>query len=304
MEGESQRPVYEYTPHRFAALKTGDATGQSEPCICCGGTGGDLYGVCPLCDGQQTFRDHSLGGASIARADLWRRCDDSAFLLRGLLSPEECDDIVAQSEAFGLRNCGYSRRIRVTDRVSVMGEDLGRLLFERARPHLADVEVPADRRAAPGVPADLLRGLWRPEALNPCFRVCRYSPGGFFLPHHDGGFDSSDTLRSIKTFMIYLNDDFEGGPTRFYSERQPHYHRAVPEHAVYALHPEKGSCVVFNHCITHDGGELVKGAKYILRTEVMYRHVTRLKDGTQADLQDLSDSDFETEGQAISDSLM
>merc|ERR1712070_892493 len=36
--------------------------------------------------------------------------------------------------------------------------------------------------------------------------------------------------------------------------------------------PERGSCLVFNHEITHDGSELVSGNKYILRTEVMYQH--------------------------------
>jgi len=36
--------------------------------------------------------------------------------------------------------------------------------------------------------------------------------------------------------------------------------------------PERGSCLVFNHDITHDGGELLIGQKYILRTEVLYEH--------------------------------
>jgi len=235
---------------------------------------------------------------AIERVELWSGSGDSAFLLRNFLSAAECDEIIAQAEGFGLEDCGYSNKIRVTDRVAAMGEELSVMLFERARPYLTDVLLP-DRAPLPyGVPCDYLRGLWRPDGLNPCFRVCRYAPGGFFQPHHDGGFDVSDQMRSIKTFMIYLNDGFEGGPTTFYDETQPRYQSAVPEKAIYALKPERGSCLVFNQRITHDGGKLKSGTKYILRTEVMYRHCTRLGDDTD------SDDSFVAEAQEIDESLL
>merc|ERR1712113_1044811 len=96
------------------------------------------------------------------------------------------------------------------------------------------------------------------------------------------------------------NDGFEGGPTRFYTENQRHYQPAQPENQIYELRPEKGSCIVFNHNITHDGGELESETKYILRTEVMYKHLSEL--GGQ--VADDSDSDFETEGQPIIDVLL
>merc|ERR1712228_745092 len=104
------------------------------------------------------------------------------------------------------------------------GEDLAELLFERALPHLSDIMVRSGSHPTPrGVPPYSLKGRWSPSDLNPCFRICRYSPGGFFRAHHDGGFDISKQHRSIKTFMLYLNDGFQGGPTRFYTEAQPHY---------------------------------------------------------------------------------
>jgi len=212
--------------------------------------------------------------AQVQRVDLWSSGSDSAFLLKNLLSVAECDEVIAQAEGFGFLDCGYSSKIRVTDRVSVMGENLGQVLFERARPFLQAINVADFRKRPEGVPEDLLRGLWQPAGLNPCFRACRYSPGGFFLPHYDGGFDLTDRHRSIKTFMLYLNDDFEGGPTNFYTEAQCRYKKGLPKNRLHALRPEKGSCLVFNHCIVHDGGELMRGQKYILRTEVMYRHVS------------------------------
>merc|ERR1712137_1440938 len=76
---------------------------------------------------------------------------------------------------------------------------------------------------------------------------------------------------SLKTFMLYLNDGFEGAPTTFYSDRQAHYKEPDPANKVYDLQPERGACVIFNQCITHDGGMLRSGHKYILRSEVMYQ---------------------------------
>jgi len=226
---------------------------------------------------------------------------DSAMVLRNLLSPAECESIICQAEAFGLTACGYSAKMRVTDRVAVMGEHLAVMLFDRARPFLSDIEVQQtkDGVAPFGVPPDMQIGTWSPIGLNPCFRVCRYEPGGFFQPHFDGGFEYGNQHRSIKTFMLYLNDGFAGGPTSFYDESQPCYADPDPSKALCDFQPKLGSCVAFNHCICHDGGILQSGRKYILRTEVMYQWVSKQPAETerhnQSELEpsqaDLSDSE-------------
>jgi len=176
----------------------------------------------------------------VERVDLWCKGSDSAFLLRNLLSSAECDDIIRQAECFGMRDTGYNHQFRVNDRVSVMGEDLGELLFERAQPFLMDVVVPECQKPPQGVSTGMLKGLWKPTGLNPCIRVCKYSPRGFFRAHHGGGFYVGNRHHSMKTFMIYLNDGFEGGVTNFYSEHQPHYKRGMPEYVIHSLRPEKG----------------------------------------------------------------
>jgi hypothetical protein len=251
------------TPHRFRMLPSEEA----RRCILCKGAGSDAYGVCVLCDGACFHTEDEL---EVERVELWSGSGDAAFLLRNLLTAEECNDLIAQAESFGLADSGYSSDIRITDRVSVMGDDLSSLLFDRARPFLQDVVVPIDGVVPQGVNFSMGRGRWQPVGLNPCLRGCRYRPGGFFCPHFDGGFDMSQRVRSIKTFMLYLNEDFEGGRTRFYNESQPRYRGGEPENEICALRPETGSCLVFNHRITHDGEELLAGVKYILRTEVMY----------------------------------
>merc|ERR1712224_367856 len=214
----------------------------------------------------------------IEKVDLLREhwgYDGACFILRNLLTPSECRDIINQAEGFGLHHCGYSKSMRITDRVCVMGEGLGELLFARAKPYLSDMHISRDLPKLPAglpqrIPMDGEKRHWRATGLNTCFRVCSYHPGGFFQPHHDGGFDYNSEHRSFKTFMLYLNDDFEGGSTNFYKESQRHYHTPDPAKVIHELRPEQGSCLVFNHCITHDGGILKRGKKYILRTEVMY----------------------------------
>lgn len=207
------------------------------------------------------------------KIDLLGTTDGSAFVLCNFLSLFECKNIIEQSEEFGLTSCGYSNRIRINDRVCVMGETLANTLFLRALPYLADIEVPPfGEPRGPGVRRDAKMGLWKPVGINPCFRVCKYTPGGFFLPHHDGGFEEDDRTWSFKTFMMYLNDDFTGGTTNFYEETQRHYQEPDPAKLRYEFTLELGSCLVFNHALCHDGGKLESGIKYILCTEVMYEH--------------------------------
>lgn len=306
LEAENKRqrprfkPAYEITPHHFAPLSVTARGPQKvvDQCCCCDGTGVvEHLGICPLCEGQCTFdSDDDQGNPTLGIPFMQAKSpatlqpspiekidflsdrfgyDDACFLLRNLMTPSECQAIVEQAEGFGLQPCGYSRKMRVTDRVCVMGDELGDLLFARAKPYLPDMHISHD---LPKLPAGLPRSIpmtgekrhWSATGLNPCFRVCRYEPGGFFQPHHDGGFDYNSEHRSFKTFMLYLNDDFEGGPTNFYRESQKHYCTPDPAKVIHELKPERGSCLVFNHCITHDGGVLRKGRKYILRTEVMY----------------------------------
>ncbi len=62
------------------------------------------------------------------------------------------------------------------------------------------------------------------------------------------------------TFIVYLNEGFEGGETSF-------------EHNGGQLNviPKTGMALVFVHHRCHTGAEVVSGRKYVLRSDVMYR---------------------------------
>lgn len=63
------------------------------------------------------------------------------------------------------------------------------------------------------------------------FRLCRYLPGGHFAPHFDGPYVQDQNVRSLQTFMLYLNGDFEGGSTNFVDKKQ-----TLNKVSIYLLH--------------------------------------------------------------------
>mgnify|MGYP001545124290 CR=1 FL=1 len=92
-----------------------------------------------------------------------------------------------------------------------------------------------------------------------------YQKGQYFKPHYDyftGDSYTNHCLASgnrLKTFMIYLNDDYEGGGTDF------------PKLGV-TIKPEKGKAIIWDNMIDgrvneeslHEGMEVEKGTKFII----------------------------------------
>jgi hypothetical protein len=55
--------------------------------------------------------------------------------------------------------------------------------------------------------------------------------------------------------MMYLNDNFESGETTFRNLK---------------IKPERGIALIFLHDLYHEGSQVTRGVKYVLRTDVMY----------------------------------
>ncbi|KAK3045137.1 hypothetical protein LTS18_014490, partial [Coniosporium uncinatum] len=75
---------------------------------------------------------------------------------------------------------------------------------------------------------------------------------------------------SLFTFLIYLNDDFEGGGTTFFV---PSVRSGVMN--AYPVKPVMGSVAVFPHgeakgALLHEGTGVRVGTKYIIRTDVEF----------------------------------
>lgn len=169
------------------------------------------------------------------------------FLIEDFLSEAECDDCIALSEGKTFEeakiNVGgrqmMSKGIRNNDRLMIFDNKMAENLFRKASEFL-----PQEHENC-----NLLN-------FNEMFRVYKYSPGQQFKMHRDGSYIRNENEKSLYTFLIYLNDDFEGGETEFEN--------------LFTVAPKKGTALVFYHPLRHEGKTLISGLKYVLRTDVMY----------------------------------
>lgn len=177
---------------------------------------------------------------------------DYIFVLRNFCTPEECAAFIAQSE-----QAGYDEATITTASGFVMDKDVR----DNARLILDDVELARRlwQRAQEFLPGRMRN--WQATGFNERFRFYRYDPGQKFAPHWDGCFRRDNGEQSQLTFMVYLNDDFAGGHTKFYLDN------GTPRLEV---QPERGMALVFVHRQLHKGAPVVRGRKYVLRTDVMY----------------------------------
>ncbi|MEY4564040.1 MAG: hypothetical protein RLZZ618_3317 [Pseudomonadota bacterium] len=169
------------------------------------------------------------------------------FAIENFLSRAECAHHIAASESLGFEEAAIRtddgerlyKDARNNDRIILDNPALAALLFERAFP-----ELPAD-----------IKG-WTVSGFNERFRYYRYEKQQQFTWHQDGAVRLDSGEESFLTFMIYLNDQFDGGHTEFGWE---------------SVRPVEGMALVFPHHLRHQGSVVTGGVKYVLRTDVLYR---------------------------------
>ena len=205
-------------------------------------------------------------------------------LIRNVLHPSECTSLVSACEAIGflpdapLADDGPDASILAHNVYWLIDTALHDALWSRVSPF---------------VPSSM--GGRKVRGLNRRFRVYRYVPGASYRAHIDGAWPPSSTTpvpgtpsglkyiydsspqdrkqSSLFTFLIYLNDEFEGGETTFFL---PSVREGVLN--AYPVKPVIGSVALFPHGemgdrqgpLLHEGTGGRRGAKYVVRTEVEY----------------------------------
>jgi len=169
------------------------------------------------------------------------------WTIEGFLSEQECDELIYISEASGYEEAQVSfksgakmmKGLRNNERILFKDKDLALRLWQRLQPY-----------CPPQLENSIAIGL------NEQFRFYKYEVGQRFKRHIDGRFQRNEQEESRITFMVYLNEDFEGGQTAFDD---------------FSIQIKKGMALCFIHELKHEGQAVSSGTKYVLRSDVMYR---------------------------------
>ncbi len=184
--------------------------------------------------------------------------DDDIFTVTEVLSAGECQELIELAESLGFQPASVRTSdgpkmmttVRNNDRVVHVDDQLANLLWHRIH-HVLPV---LDGAHACGVDCQL--------------RFYRYVPGQRFNRHKDGFTTDSHGHQSKLSFLIYLNEDCDGGATTFFLGYQVVNEQRVKQEHV--IRPTLGSALLFRHERWHEGTPVLSGRKYVLRTDVFY----------------------------------
>lgn len=130
--------------------------------------------------------------------------------------------------------------------------------------------------------------FWEPFAVSPLLRFIKYTDQGWLVVHYDAPYVESDDVRTLQSFVIYLQHDetLEGGATRYLYDPQmgmlisdrnltDQTRAANPEEVRLQVQSTKGGgAVIFDHRLLHDAEKVEgEGSKIIIRTDILYRKV-------------------------------
>jgi predicted 2-oxoglutarate/Fe(II)-dependent dioxygenase YbiX len=171
---------------------------------------------------------------------------DLIWTIDDFLSKEECDELIYSSEVAGYEEAKVSlssgaqmmKGLRNNDRLMYKDDALASRLWEKLKSYCPES---IDNAVAVG--------------LNEMFRFYRYEEGQRFKRHIDGRFKKDENTESRITFMVYLNEGYEGGETTFDNVR---------------ISAKTGKALCFIHEQKHESIPLASGIKYVLRSDVMY----------------------------------
>jgi len=172
---------------------------------------------------------------------------DGVKSIENLITISECRNLISKGNRIGFEEATVNsdnsqaviKEIRNNYRVHIDDPGLAIKLYRRVFQYLP--------RTVDG---------WIVNGLNERFRFYRYEKAQYFKWHQDDSYVKEPGLESRYTFLIYLNEDYEGGETEFEN---------------FIVTPKTGMSVLFPHDLKHQARDIQTGVKYALRTDVMYR---------------------------------
>ena len=172
---------------------------------------------------------------------------EKIWTIENVLSPLRCNELIKHSEDIGYQEATVSlpqgatmiKGLRDNYRVTFQNSGLAKSLFKKLQA---------------GLP--IIDGGSSPTGLHETFRFYRYDKAQRFKRHIDGRVKANGQ-ESRLTFMIYLNANFDGGETKFNDA---------------LIQPKTGMALLFVHEQKHESLPILKGQKYVLRSDIFYTH--------------------------------
>lgn len=219
-----------------------------------------------------------LEEAELPPVTRWDVAGCDAFVLDGVLTPEECAALTAQADGlWSFWDDSETPRVafRNACTVEVTHEELADRIWRRVA-HAVNASLSFeedDERCEVDI-----EGAWVPYAMNPKKLLSRYLDGGHFSPHTDGTTVVDFNRRTFYSCVLFLNESPWGGSTRIYDNAQMRKELVKdaegrltgdPALVLGEVPPVPGRMLVFYHRLMHEG--VPAAEKYIIRTDVLYR---------------------------------
>lgn len=198
--------------------------------------------------------------------------EGKSFLLTitRFLFPYECHAFIRWGESCGFEQCDFPPTKESAHRKQ------GRLSFEDTDNFISGAIFSRVLAFLPPV----IDGA-QPFSCSRNIRMYKYQTGDSFGRHIDESSQDIETGAVSKlTLLLYLNGAFEegeegeeggesliGGETKFYKT-------LTTSEPLITIAPVKGTLLLHGHgrhCLIHEAATVVRGCKYVLRTDVMYR---------------------------------
>jgi prolyl 4-hydroxylase len=207
----------------------------------------------PLKTWKMKDEERNFEPKKIKKVILEEENKNSPFLLYNVLSKEECDHFIKETEKLGYEeDFGYSKNYRSNTRCIVKDQDSIDMIYQRIKDYVPNEVV-----------SNL--GFYKLCGMNELIRFCKYDSGQHFSAHLDYCYERNKKERSFYTFNLYLSDEFEDGKTRFLNSR-------FEDDIKYEVTPKTGMVLIFDHYLLHDGEEKGEGSfKYLFRSDLMYK---------------------------------
>ncbi|EFA76977.1 hypothetical protein PPL_09729 [Heterostelium album PN500] len=199
--------------------------------------------------------------------------EKDSYFLRDVLSKEECQLVLntlyiapdAKSDTFNNKDHGLRLR-RFSDQLSLkLKERIERFLpTTLTRPPVVQLSNDTNNNTPKTID-------WKFDRISEEFKFIKYEKGQRFPAHTDGEYRISNTELSFLSVIFFLNDggavDFRGGDFRFL--RKDAIEKYTP---MKTITPKAGSVLIFPHYTWHDSTTIEDGIKYVIRSNLMFKH--------------------------------